>query len=234
MISFKKILSATAILGLVAFSQTAAAATVGVAVDAVGSLTPVGSTAIRPALSSTTPAIKYFIPLGNSSGTYGVTNGGTFGTTPDYGNGGGTLTMILAFNPVSTTRPSRLDFLFEDLDLGGGANDPWYFFENIQLFFGDGTALTPLITDIEQLIPNGVLTGDRATQQLLSLSLGILQESPFFVKANFKSVSPRNGWNTPEYLIATVSAIPLPAAAWLFLSALGGLGILGRRRRTAA
>ena len=38
----------------------------------------------------------------------------------------------------------------------------------------------------------------------------------------------------PFDLQVKITAIPLPAAAWLFISALAGLGVIGRRRRVAA
>lgn len=227
LISGKKILALAAIAGSVALSQPAGAATVGIAVDSIGSLTEVGNTEVRTLLGST-PAIEYYIPLGNGSGTYGVDDSGNFGTTPDFGNGGGTLSMILAFTPVSLTGPSVLDILFEDLDLAG-ANDPYYFLESLQLFAADGTPFTNPIVSIS----DPLVTGDRDTQQLLSFSLGTLASNPFYLVADFKSDSRYYGKNTAEYLIATVRAVPLPAAAWMFLSALGALGIVGWRRRRA-
>jgi hypothetical protein len=52
----------------------------------------------------------------------------------------------------------------------------------------------------------------------------------------FTNSFPLNGGDGGNYTISpTVSAVPLPAAVWLFLSALGGLGLFGwRKRRTAA
>lgn len=45
------------------------------------------------------------------------------------------------------------------------------------------------------------------------------------------------GTNANEFFVppstATVQVVPLPAAAWLFLGALGGLGLFGRKSRAA-
>lgn len=222
MISLRQTFAATIVAGALALTHSAQASVIGVAVGAIGSVVEVGNTVVRP--MSPIPAIKYFIPLGNGDGTYGV---GGFGTTQDYGNGGGTLTMILAFQGVSLSSPSKLEILFEDLDLDG-ANDPWYFLESMQLFRADNTQLTNLITDIS----DPLVAGDKDTQQLLSLSLGVLDADPFYLVAKFKSDSKYHGYNTPEYLIATVSAVPLPAAGWMMLTGLVGLAGVGLRRRS--
>ena len=62
----------------------------------------------------------------------------------------------------------------------------------------------------------------------LTLDFGTAQSLPFFGAV----YDPRT-WNGTIYY-NTPSAVPLPAAAWLFLSALGGLGVFGWRRRVAA
>ena len=98
-------------VSLLLLAPSVEAATVGRAVAAIGDdpdVATVGSTDVRAALGAT-PAIKYFIPLGNASGTYGV---GGFGTSSDTGNGGGFLTMILAFSPVDVTKGGLLTILF--------------------------------------------------------------------------------------------------------------------------
>lgn len=203
---------------------SADASTVGRAVAAIGDnpdTMSVGSTEIRAALGAT-PAIKYYIPLGNADGVYGV---GDFGTSSDFGNGGGVLTMILAFSPVDISKPGLLTILFEDLDLKN-ANDPFGFFESVQILDASNAALTGVITDI-----GGLISGDANTQQLLSLSLATLMVDSFYLQLKFNASFTDYGRNTPEYLIARISAVPLPAAFPLFGTGLGLLGFAAWRRR---
>src|SRR4051812_32400273 len=100
-------------------ASAAPVSTVGLAVGSVGSTNEIGIKTSKPDLGG--DAIQYFIPLGDSGGTYGVGKykcGGTgFGTCSDTGKGGETLKMILYFSSVSTTNPSKLTINFEDLDL---------------------------------------------------------------------------------------------------------------------
>jgi len=225
----KRFLSAGFLAASVAFGGAAAASTIGVAVESLTSSTQVGLTENRPLLGGN--AIKYFIPL-STSGTcvYGM----GCGTRSDRGSGGRRMSMFLRFDPVSTLGPSTLNIYFEDLDLRG-ANDPLGFFESLRIFKADGDPLTGLINDIA----DAGVSGDYDTQQLLSFDLGVLPESVFYAEFRFKASytdkhgNPKWGRNTPEYLIAEViSAVPLPAAGLLLLGALGGLGVVRRRRRS--
>jgi hypothetical protein len=233
---------------LVAASPARALTATGMAVGAVGSNTQVGLLADRPLLDvgifEDQKAIKYYIPLKDSGGTYGVgkyTCGGTgFGTCSDSGDGGGLLTMILRFSPVSKTANSTLRVIFEDLDLSG-ANDPVGFLERLKVqtwSAKDNKAvdLTGWIKDI-----GGLVTGNSSTQQILSLALGTLQTDPLYLFLQFKAQSTFNGTNTAEYLIAMVTSpdappggggeVPLPGAVALFGTVLAGSWGIGRWRR---
>jgi hypothetical protein len=216
------------------------------AVGSVGSGIEVGLTENRPLLGGQ-EAIKYFIPLKDNNGTYGVGSskcgGMGFGTCSDTGDGGGLLTMILRFTPVSTSQPSTLQVLFEDLDLKN-ANDPVGFLERLQVVRANNSPVTPWITDINQILSNGDIEGNADTQQLLTVALGILSNDPLYLKLVFKSKAEFHGENTAEYLVATVTSpdpvppqvVPLPAGFLLMGTVLAGAGGIAswRRRRKAA
>jgi len=205
-----------------AFGATSAsAATVGVAVDGIGSDITVGNTS--NVLGEGT--IDFFIPLSGANCTYGVSG---CGTSADSGSGGPTMSMFLKFDPVQTSIASVLTVDFEDLDLNG-INDPGGFLETLRVFDSGGSALTDLITDI-----GGIVTGDNDQQQL-SLNLGVLGSSPLWLQMTFSaSLLDGTGRNTVEHLRASVAPVPLPAAGVLMLLGLGGLAAVGRRRRKAA
>ena len=221
--TFRKVYIVLAAIGAMCFSSNASALPIiGVAVDDFTTPDGVGSTEYRSALGG--DAIKYYIPLGNTDCTYGD---GTCGTVSDSGDGGGILSMNLMFTPVDMVA-SSLSVLFEDLDLKD-ANDPYGFFESVQVLDGSGIALTPLITDIS----SSLVIGDKDTQQLLSLDLGILTSDTYFVTLNFQAEYYMDGRNTPEYLIASINQTSVPEPSILALLSLGLFGVgVARRKKT--
>jgi hypothetical protein len=221
----------------------ATAATItGVAVSSVGSSTVVGSTDNVLPLGG--DSIRYFIPLGDNNGTYGVgssCNHHGFGTCADTGNGGGTLSMVLRFSPITTTIPSWLTIKFEDLDLRG-ANDPNGFFESLNIFRAGKSITGGWITDISSSLFTADSNHDLQTLRLL-LSAPI--NGPLYLVLKFKATSDFDGINTPEYLRATIDVAdqtppiptPLPGTLLLMGSVLTssyGARIWRRRRQPAA
>ena len=226
--SHSKSIFAAVIASALVFAQAAHAAVVGIAIDP-NTQTQVGQTEFRNVLGG--DAIRYFIPLDASrgNGTYGVDDNGNYGLTPDTGSGGPTLSMYLLFSPISIGAAYNLDILFEDLDLAG-ANDPASFLETIEVLSADGTtSLSGPITNIGQPLVSG-----NGSTQLLSLFLGAISVDPFIVRLDFASSFTRVGTNTPEFLIASVEEVPLPAAAPLFMAGIAGIGFLRRRKQKAA
>lgn len=201
--------------------STASAAVIGVTVDP-GDSSTVGQTEFRAALGG--DAIRYFIPLGNDDGVYGVDDSGDFGLVSDSGDGGGTLSMYLLFDGLHAGGQYTLDVLFEDLDLAG-ANDPNGFFESIEILSADGmTSFSGLITDIA----NPMVSGDASTQQLLSLFLGVITSDSLILRFDFAANFTTRGVNTAEFLIAEINEVPLPAALPLFFAGVAGLGFASR------
>ena len=221
--TYKKVSNVLVAFGFMCVASTAIAVPViGVAVDDFTSPVSVGSTQYRSDLGGN--AIKYYIPLGDTNCTYGI---GTCGTVSDSGNGGGILTMNLMFAPLGMGA-SSMSILFEDLDLKD-ANDPYGFFESVQVFNGTGAELTPLITDIS----SSFVIGDKDTQQLLSLDLGILTSDTYFATLKFDADYYKTGSNTPEYLIASIDQTAVPEPSILALLSLGliGVGVAKRQNR---
>ncbi len=216
-------LAATAVVAAAALmaAPAANAGIIGVTVDPDDN-SIVGETEVRPALGG--EAIRYFIPLGDDSGVYGVDDGGDFGLEADNGNGGGTLSMYILFDGVNVGSDYVLDIMFEDLDLVN-ANDPNGFFESLEVLSADGlTSLTGLITDIS----NPLVAGDASTQQLLSVFLGTILSEAFVIRLDFVADFSSRGTNTAEFLIAEIKEVPIPGALPLFLAGIAGLGFAGR------
>jgi hypothetical protein len=223
------------------FVAPATAATItGVAVSGLNSTTPVGSTIDEPSLGG--KAIEYFVPLGDKSGTFGGSGSNCalgFGTCADTGNGGGTLSMVLRFSPITATVPSYLTVKFDDLDLKG-VNDPNGFLESLNVY-RNGTSITGgWITNIS----SSLVDGDHNTQ-VLKILLNAPINDPLYLVMNFTAKSDFNGTNTPEYLRATIDVgdnappipTPLPATLVLMGSLLTGsygVGVWRRRRRPVA
>ena len=202
------------------FAMPVHAATVGVAVDAIGSSNGVGDTEYRGLLGG--DAIEYYIPLSDDgSCTFGV----DCGVSSDTGRGGTEMSMFLRFDGLSTTSNSTLRISFEDLDLYG-VNDPWWFSETVELLDDAGDSLTGLISNIS----SSYVTGNHDTQQFLSFDLGVLDSSTQFFELSFTASSHYYARNTPEYLVAEISSVPLPAAGFLLLGGLAGLGLAKRRK----
>lgn len=238
MFGFKSLIAAAAVslCALPAFASHVASplagTSVGVAIDGLGGSAVGNSLFSRAALNELNggSAIQYYIPLGDTSGTYGAgnTNGNDgFGQAPDFGNGGGTLTMILEFGGLQIGREYELVMIFEDLDVVGAA-DTGSFFEDIEILDDLGNSLSGLLDNLN----DPYISGDQDVQRI-ELSLAPVTEETLELQVAFTSNSTFNGTNTAEYLIAVLvpQPVPLPATGWLMIGAFGAAGLIARRRR---
>lgn len=179
--------------------------------------------------ATTDDVIGYYIPLGDS----GNCTFGDCGLSADTGAGGQTMDMWLRFASVDGGF-SVLSLFFEDLDLAG-VNDPTGFFEEVEVFDTSGT----LIAGFDDVTDPGA-AGTAGEQQILNMDLGFLTaNTDYWTRLQFSASFTQHATNTPEFLLAVVDAdpdvqppeVPLPAAGWLLLSAMGAGIAFGRRKR---
>jgi len=107
----------------------------------------------------------------------------------------------------------------------GGSPDTY---NSVSLY--NGTTLVGAFSgaDLTSLVAGAVANGDRSLGIYWNIFAG--SASDYFNKVVFKSTS--NAFETDNH--AYVSAVPLPAAFWLFGSGIVGLVGLGRRRKGSA
>lgn len=225
--------------------------TTGIAVGGNGMTTQVGST-------TSSGRIKFFIPLEEEASlpTFGVTDGGTYGTTSTtYTNPatatGGSMAMWLYFAPNAFPNLDAvltLDFIDLDLD---GVNDPdkWYLslLESVEIFDANFNVITLMDQTTEINDANQVeVTSANNTQQTITMDLddyGVSVGEEFWLQLVLRSdVYNHYGYtliNTKEKLLATLETtfdptpqtMPVPEPGTYAL--LGGgllLACVGRRR----
>jgi hypothetical protein len=228
----KRIISVATVLLAMSWMNPAISAVYGTPVESLGSFNQVG----LPLTS--TGKIKYYIPLNAAdSGTYGVVGPGNTcplgaGTCSDSGYGSGywdadALTMNLHFDlsgkPSEAT--THLNLWFKDLDLDG-VNDPYWFWESVSVSAQNGGASLgtgPIFEGSD--IPTS--SSDAFSWSLPLAGLGALGDD-LWVQLGFGSYAKYHAYNSAEYLKASV--VPVPAAIWLFGTAL--IGFVGMSRRT--
>lgn len=168
------------------------------------------------------------------------------------------LAMNIFFNLTGEpeSADATLSFIFDDLDLTP-VNDPDHFKESISLsywnwngasFDANPVALTSVIKDVSDLsgidvdpVDDNIITWE-ANLITLDLSLAALNAlnassqsvGGYWIQLGFGSdyIDGKHPTNTPEYLAVSLelTPVPVPAAFWLFGTAL--IGFVGISRRT--
>jgi len=237
-----RIISVTTLLLTFSWINPAISSVTGIA---VGDINSTGQVGIQ---DPNTGVVKYYIPLnGDDSGVYGVDDSpkcgiGSVGTCSDSGSGFGyddeskfALRMNIYFDLSNLVNKDNavLDIWFDDLDLVG-INDPGWFFESVSVSGKKaGGALTNIASTKTLASEISTATQDPFTWSLSlsSLDLDNTDNDVWIqLECDSKMTITGSASNTPEYLKATISTVPVPAAVWLFGTAL--IGFVGMSRKT--
>ena len=165
------------------------------------------------------------------------------------------MNLFFDMTGLPESKSAKLSFVFDDLDLTPD-NDPIHFYESISLSYWNWNTINdsfdPLTVDLSggtifdaAALPDSnqfPLDPNLITLDLNFAALGALNASAqsanqgFWIQLGFGSEYRghyKKVWNTPEYLAAKlhVSPVPVPAAFWLFGTALIGFVGISRRRR---
>lgn len=101
---------------------------------------------------------------------------------------------------------------------------------------GDSPGITLVLSDIDWTGGPGVITG--VTDNSAFFDLVSFTADSITINGSFSCVSSECPFSNVDLgsfdVAARHTVIPLPAAVWMFLTALGGLGITGWRRTRAA
>jgi hypothetical protein len=233
----KKIGSLTVLLFVLSWTTAAHSSVMGIVVDDNTKMTSTGG------IQDSNGEVTYYIPLAQSyGGVYGTMGTGgcaIIGTCSDSGSGyrydeadGLTMNIYFDLSGLSNRDNAILEIEFDDLDLVG-INDPDWFYESVSLKANNGGPaeinLGPYKENTD--IPGAI--SDPFTWSLDLASLGTLKDD-FWIELGFGSdTSGKHARNTAEYLSASISAVPVPGAVWLFGTALLGLVGFSKRRKAA-
>ena len=153
------------------------------------------------------------------------------------------LNLDLGANPSSgesfyQSRPGDVydGFYLEYTGLGSVEGDVDGFSFDVRALQEDASGFEPtnLFNDADGTTPLDALVGnnlfDRDDFQYLDFSVGYLDTTPMsgpLINPTILRTTP----NGDKSFSMAVAPVPLPAAAWLFASALGGIGLLSARQR---
>lgn len=225
--------SMTVVGAVLLTASTGWAATIGVAVDSSGVAVGAASTisdgggeradlVAFSGIGAESDVVGFFVPLEGGGCVFGEAG---CGTSSDSGTGISILTdpmtMYLKFSGLSAGH-ATMQIWFEDLDVEG-FHDNWWFREFITVHDAGGTEITPL-----------GMSGDSATQQTMTLDLGLIGPGDYTASLKFGSWSHYYAHNTAEFLIAAVDVtpVPLPAAGFGMLFGIGALVSMRRRKKS--